>query len=395
MRVLVDWSTICYQNWHKIKSPNYEAKTDIEQEEFSRNMAKTIVYYIARFKPTEMVFARDGLGYYWRHKKYTEYYRKHTEWYEEWEEPEHLNPVAYYMEYDYKIYKLEYHEAAKKWIKSRFLTIAQKEVLALQKTKGEVTHTKHEDVPKELHEFYLTYKGNRGKDKWDYTTSYSEFKELCSNIAYQLANTVKAKVIFHIAAEADDVAWAYHHKYPDEETIFITTDSDWPQLKRETMFSVDTVKLFNPLTMKWYDETMAQTDIALATKIIGGDSGDNIKAIKLKTGKTTMSKAKAEEMVLKAHVPGEGNGCKGVYDWLSLNAVPHMLKKNYQLIYLANMPKNLKKDLKQLIEQAKIRTDDDFIKIKDYGVDMEEKLATKALAEQDRGQDIVENRYSV
>ena len=70
-----------------MKSPNFEPHEKdpnlvTEKGEFAYNLASTILLYVQRFKPEEIIFAMDAKGGYWRHDVMEEYYKEHCKVYE-------------------------------------------------------------------------------------------------------------------------------------------------------------------------------------------------------------------------------------------------------------------------------------------------------------------------
>jgi len=99
MKLLIDWSVLCHIAWHKMSSPNYEARTNIEQAEFARNLAGSLVYFFDRFKPSEIIFALDGKSY-WRKEVYGKHYAQHARVYRVMAQTEEGPREVHYLCYD-------------------------------------------------------------------------------------------------------------------------------------------------------------------------------------------------------------------------------------------------------------------------------------------------------
>jgi len=268
LKLLLDWSVLCHICWHRMNSPNYEARTNIEAAEFSRNIASTILELVTRFKPTELVFALDGKGY-WRNSAYDKYYAEHCVFYKDVSKEESI----YYMVHDMKYYVLKYYSDLGKFKQDK-LNKAEKEEFHRQL--GEtITTVETSELSSDLKELIPTYKGNRKDSVWSYETSSKDAKILWSKCAYQLAETFEAKVIKVDMAEADDVGFVYAEDNVADNCIMVTTDSDWHQFLRKGLF----LKFYRPDKCEFVAKTPETASTELAIKIMSGDASDNIAGI--------------------------------------------------------------------------------------------------------------------
>lgn len=390
MKLLIDYSVLAHICWHKMASPDYEARTDIEQAEFARNLAATIMYYIERFKPEETLFALDGAKY-WRYETFDKYYAKHTRVFlekrvvplKEDSSKDSIDPITqlvYYLQYDKKTYQLVWHDGAEKYIRTK-MKKAEVADMNVGIHKKVVTELKREDVPYKIMDMFPKYKGNRKESKWDYTTTREEFKLMCVNIAKNLAHTFKARILQTESAEADDIAYLYHQQHSAETMIFVTTDSDWHQMLRKGLF----LKFYDPRTMDWVEKTSEQADIGLAIKIISGDSSDGIAGLCPTEGAALIGAKNAEAMVLEHGVPA-------VYKHLHTIMPEDMLKRNLQLIYLENCPRKVKEEIAEALKKS-ATTAKDAHKPGDYGMNKKDILGVQASAEEARASDLEEGIY--
>jgi len=388
MKLLLDISVLTQQCWHSMASDNYEAKPDSSEiEEFSRNIYSMILGYVTRFQPDELIFATDGARY-WRYAAYDKYYAENTDIYqglvEVGTEETPAKEIQYYLTYDLKSYHVKYSEEFHKYFVNK-LDKAKKVIMEGHLKDGTYKRTSINNVPTDFKELIPTYKGNRKGLPWKYTTDKAVFKKYCGNITKQLAKTFKAKYINIEAAEADDIAQAYHDMYPADDMVMVTTDGDWTQLLRKGMF----LHFYNPKTRQWVETTMEQANKELAMKIMCGDAGDYIGAISLKGAKATLPvPKKGAKKLNKTELLYTEHG-KGIYKWLGENADPASLKRNYQMIYLENCPKKLKREIKDTITNAKVFEGESYDH-KNYGLDAKEVMLVENEAATLRREDLDE-----
>lgn len=374
MKLLIDYSVMCHGCWHIMKSPNYEARTSIEKAEFARNLAASMLEYTERFKPDEVVFAVDAKGEYWRHVELRNHYKKHCKVFKYLDLES--NTEKFILTHDLKMYRLDFFDGPNKWIAKK-LTVKEKEEAKALKLEP----VKHKDIPEDIQKFIPSYKGNRRDSAWDYATTRAEWHVLCQKILVNLASTFKAKIFEVPKAEADDIAKVYADLHPAEEMVFITTDSDWSQLLIDKMF----LKLYNPTQRAWVDKTAEQARFDLAVKIMSGDSSDNIAGIALKDANATMGKKTAEKLILTV---GIGNIYKELEDLANVD----QLYKNYEMIFLDNIPEKLKAKIKRVINTTSITKTKKPFPLSSYGVTAKDVLEIKGEAKGDRDVDLQEQR---
>ena len=369
MKILIDYSVMCHLSWHCMRSPNYEARTDIEISEFSRTLAGNLLYYKERFKPEEIILALDSREGYWRHDIVKKYYEGHTKIYKYFNTLEDKTKVvAYGLQFDGKSYVIDFFSAPKKWIIKK---LTKGELSDLAQTFSTKNQIKYSEAPEKILKFVPTYKGNRKTSSWDYSTTREEWHNLCEKIAYNLAYTLGAKVISTPKAEADDIAKVYSDVHSSEDMVFITTDSDWSQLLIDTMF----LKIYIPSKREWLDITPEQAELDLATKIIAGDTSDNISAVNFE-GQANVGPAKAKALIIE-------HGVSGIYDYLAENAQSDSLNKNYQLIFLNNIPSKLEKQIRKTLETTKVVKKNILYPLSKYGLEPADIISISAQAKLD------------
>lgn len=125
---------------------------------------------------------------------------------------------------------------------------------------------------------YPEYKANRKENrdaqediKWD--EFFEAFREFVSD--------VKKYFPFYVLQiqymEADDIAAVIAKEFQSEEKIIVTSDSDYIQLLK-----YNNIKIYDPIKMEF--KKCDDPEKQLKIKIVMGDKGDNITAIKPKTG---------------------------------------------------------------------------------------------------------------
>lgn len=107
--LLIDWSVVMYQNWFTMKSPNYQAKSDLELKEFARNCAQSMVELLARFQPSETVFCLDHPKN-WRIPVFDSYYAAHVNY---WKEK--ARPHSWVVDFDAKKYAATWNDRTENW----------------------------------------------------------------------------------------------------------------------------------------------------------------------------------------------------------------------------------------------------------------------------------------
>jgi len=380
MKLLIDWSVLCHTCWHIMRSPNYEARTDVEASEFARNLAGSMLYYKERFQPDEIIFALDSRKGYWRHDVMDEYYKK---WGRAFKYKDtDTDKILYILKFDLKTYRIEWFEGSNKWI-SKKLTVDEKEKL-IEEYGGEnsaLVQVPYHKIPGLIRQFFPAYKGHRKDSQWDYATTREEWYILCAKIVNNLAVTFGGKIVLVDQAEADDVAKVYADINASHEMIFLTTDSDWSQMLVDHMF----LKLYNPTSRVWNETEPKEADYQLAKKLMCGDATDNIPGISLKGMTATMGPKAAEKLITDI-------GIKKVYEELETIANVPGLYRNYELIFLDNMPEDIEKKITVEIEAAKIPKSKKPFNYAHFGVTKKDELGFKGEAKKDRDVDLEDGK---
>ena len=278
------------------------------------------------------------------------------------------------LEFDKKVYRVDWISGPDKWV-SKKLTKAEKENVPKNKEL-----IKYEDVPEKLLKFFPSYKKGRKDASWDYETTREEWHKLCKSICNNLASVFGAKVIVADKAEADDVAKVYADMNAANEMVFITTDSDWTQLLVDHLF----LGLFNPGKREWSTVNVTEAEHALAVKLIGGDASDAVPGISLMGDNATLGPKKSEALVIEYGIPG-------VYDYLEATADKPGLNRNYELIYLDNIPREISILIERILKTAKPSKSKKPLNYTSFGITKKDELGIKAEAKSLRDMDLEDN----
>lgn len=144
------------------------------------------------------------------------------------------------------------------------------------------------------------YKGNRrSENSWTAETPIDVFYTLRDRLADRVALLTKGKVVGFKSAEADDIAAvvATVTKGSGKTVTLISGDGDWNQLLLQGTH-VRFHDIYHGSKIEFSEELQKEVSDGLKVKIIGGDTGDNIKGVPYSTGKAgCIAQAGAEKHV--------------------------------------------------------------------------------------------------
>lgn len=330
MKVLIDWSTIAYQQWWRLKSPDYKAVTGIELAEFARNCAIAMIQFQELFQGADMYLALDTNS--WRYNYYEEYYKKNILTYES----ESL-PDTYVISHDSLTYLIQKNEVGD-FYRTK---LSKDEIVELDLKDTEFWKILPE-LPSTIKSFAPAYKGHRMDSTWPFATPKSAWKQYSRGMAYNIANTIKGKAIEADGAEADDIAFAFVEKFASDDIVLVTTDSDWHQLYLRSMF----VKIFNPLTNNFEVLEPKKVRRSLYTKIMSGDTSDDIHGLVLRNKATKLGKVGAEKKIDEV-------GLDNITAYLKKSTDKTALERNIKLILLGKAPDDIKKNIDKAFARPK------------------------------------------
>lgn len=318
-RMVVDWSVLMHLNWHKMRSPNFEARTGLEVAEFARNIVSHVLYLVERVGPDELVLAMDAPTN-WRSGVYSRYYDRHVEYHQF-----RARSGLWVLQFDRKTYLVKYRDDMGKWETTK-LNKADTAACALgdplqwrrwspcpvdpveDSTDEEPVLWVREaaDWP-HLEPIVPTYKGNRKTSRWDYETTKAEFKALGANLGQNVAATLGGHAIRVEMAEGDDVCAVYVKTAPaDDKVVLVTIDTDLHQL----LIDRPDLRIFDPKAHRWVDKSPERATFELVHKVLTGDSSDNIAGVALRAAAQTLGDKTAEKLI------ADNGGPELVWDYL-------------------------------------------------------------------------------
>lgn len=137
---------------------------------------------------------------------------------------------------------------------------------------------------------------------------------------------IEVHSIQHARAEADDLVYIYaRHAHCDEEKVIITGDNDYLQLLD------DKTEIYDLKLKPLRDKSLGSNDKDILLKVLGGDPSDNIAKL--------MTKKKAIEYINETSI-------QDIYKTFESN---DKFKNNMNMVNMNNIPKDIIKDVKQML----------------------------------------------
>lgn len=391
MILTIDWSLYAYKTWFQMKSPNYHAQSELELEEFARNMAKLVYGFKKRFKPDDLILALDD-KIPWRTGYYKSQYRQFTNFWKNLHEPQY-----WVVSFDREYHVCKWHTGTETWVYKKmgkpewtaFEVETQKGVDWLFLKQGKTPESILEQYP-EAHKTVFDhpdwagikkivpgYKGNRANAKWNFETPKSEWKDHVEALAYNLASVVGGRAIKAPLAEADDVASRVARKYSGEDIVFCTADQDWYQLT----LTGSRTSIWDTFKRDWVINGPESMKFKLFCKILGGDSSDNIKGCCIdgraplpnvdweKDGKTIKG-GKTTEKYLRKVLIECGNDYTAVHAAFLATQDNESYTRNFNLVQLGQIPADISKQIDHLLDT--VVPEKSEYKLSDFCVDIKQ-----------------------
>jgi len=371
-RMVIDWSVLMYMNWHKMRSPNFQARTALESAEFARNIVTHALYLVERVKPDQLVLAVD-YPQNWRTGVYSRYYETNVEFFQ------YLGDGrAWVVQFDRKTYLVNYESGMDKWV---YTKLAAKEA-AGYKLQDPTEWKKwdrsklagcHPDWPA-LDHIIPRYKGNRATSKWDYETTKAEFRSIGANLAFNLAPALGGVAVQVPQAEGDDVCATWINMSEGWDTVLVTIDTDLHQL----LITSPDLAIFDPRNHAWVEKSAELAAFELTRKILCGDTSDNICGISLRGKSRTLGPKTSEKLI-------EGNGgTDGIWDYLAREADQAPLDRNLELIALNYIPAEIRQAIEDKIQERLESPEAALYSLQDFGLTAKDLLTTKTAARLDK-----------
>lgn len=385
-RMVIDWSVLMYMNWHKMRSPNFQARTALESAEFARNIVTHALYLVERVKPDQLVLAVD-YPQNWRTEVYSRYYETNVEFFQ------YLGAGrAWVVQFDRKTYLVKYESTMDKWV---YTKLAAKEAegyklkdptewkkwerAELVEDRGNVermeppTHGEHPDWPA-LDHIIPRYKGNRATSKWEYETTKAEFRSIGANLAFNLAPALGGVAVQVPQAEGDDVCATWIRMSEGWDTVLVTIDTDLHQL----LITCPDLAIFDPKNHAWVEKSAELAAFELTRKILCGDTSDNICGISLRGKSQTLGPKTSEKLI------EDNGGPDGIWDYLAREADQAPLDRNLELIALNYIPAEIRQAIEDKIQERLDSPETARYSLQDFGLTAKDLLTTKTAARLDK-----------
>lgn len=371
-RMVIDWSVLMYMNWHKMRSPNFQARTALEFAEFARNIVTHALYLVERVKPDQLVLAVD-YPQNWRTEVYSRYYETNVEFFQ------YLGAGrAWVVQFDRKTYLVKYESTMDKWV---YTKLAAKEAEGY-KLKDPTEWKKWDrsdlagclqDWPA-LNHIIPRYKGNRATSKWDYETTKAEFRSIGANLAFNLAPALGGVAVQVPQAEGDDVCATWIRMSEGWDTVLVTIDTDLHQL----LITCPDLAIFDPKNHAWVEKSAELAAFELTRKLLCGDTSDNICGISLRGKSQTLGPKTSEKLI------EDNGGPDGIWDYLAREADQAPLDRNLELIALNYIPAEIRQAIEDKIQERLDSPETARYSLQDFGLTAKDLLTTKTAARLDK-----------
>lgn len=388
-RLVVDWSVLMHMNWHKMRSPNFQARTGLEVAEFARLIVGHALYLVERIQPDELILAVDASPN-WRSAVYSRFYDHRTEFFRYIaKEGERI----WVVQFDRKTFLVKYRPDMDRWTYEKQTKAGVKDLdlgnleawepWAMEVEENRAAIRTLEDWPA-LEHIVPQYKGNRKTSRWEYETPKDEFKALGANLAFNLAPVLGGVAVQVPLAEGDDICAGFVGMHQEgDETVLVSIDSDLHQL----LATWPELRIFDPRLHTWVDKSPERALYDLTHKILTGDTSDNIAGVGLNGAGSTLGDKSA------ATVISDHGGPEAVWEWLWENTDRAALERNLELVALTEIPAGLRQEIEDALLGARgeiqskasgaWREAPEFT-LEDFGLSQADLITTRTTARLDR-----------
>ena len=275
--MVIDWSSVAYQNIYSIGSGRNAGKYGILTQEdelrlWRNKMVVSMYEFIQTFNPMDIIIAIDGDS--WRKKYVKQYYDNNAIVY--------YDDTAIYTEadnYGYKIVKIGDSYSVERVDVKNFSAFRNLKHVLLGQLPAEKNALIWSLYEKESRPIIHSYKGKRKFSLWDAITPKDIWRKHKDEFAFNISKYFRAVPIRVSGAEGDDVIYNSVNGLKDkyESIVIVTRDSDMLQI------DVPNLKIYDHLN----DVFMTCTSPCeyLSEKILKGDSSDNIQGMSLEDPK--------------------------------------------------------------------------------------------------------------
>lgn len=280
---VLDWSYLTHVAWTSLPSHKTPWTRPSEAEEGIHRISEWVYALQVEHGWDRLIIATDTPGY-WR-----------AEYMADWFSlvPRYTHGGLYYCQHDGAWHRIDQvRDDAGQWgaqlvkltaDESKVLYSKPVKVKGCPKLDPQLLAEQLERWPETLAEpTWPRYKGNR-KGEWACETSPKDFRDLRARLASRLARLVNGKVIGYSGAEADDIAAVVATFGTKHEILLISGDGDWATLCQHPGVSLHNI--YSNSRTSHSPETVAEANRLWMIKVVGGDSGDNIKGVPYADGR--------------------------------------------------------------------------------------------------------------
>lgn len=254
---ILDFNFLAMRVWQSLPTKRIPWTRPSEAEEGIHRICEWVYALYIEHKWDRIIFAQDSRPY-WRHA-----------WLAEWHKGIKRYSIGdkLYTQYNGALWELIADEGG-----YSLKAMNAKEEKALTPKLEEVEWG---DRPEPS---WLKYKGNRSEQKWSCETPQELFYTIREKAAERICRLVKGKQVGFAGAEADDVA-ACIVDNKNHDYLLLTGDGDWNFLLISRP-NVSMHNLYSGIRSQGSDPAVQAALIkALAIKLVGGDSGDNVRGL--------------------------------------------------------------------------------------------------------------------
>ena len=392
-KTVIDWSVLMYINWFKMRSPNFEARTNLELAEFSRNITDHLLSLVMRIQPSSLVLALDSSPN-WRVGVYNRHYDQETVF---WKHKEHQK--TWLVQFDKRTYLVKWWANTDSWstkkLTKKELESYDMEAWAQYSKHGTVnpqdstvihpSALDHEDW-EELEKIIPKYKGTRAGKAWDFETSKKEFQRVGQNLAHNLAPIFGGQAVKVDLAEGDDICHVFVSDSHPSDTVLVTIDTDLHQELIRNLF----LKIFDPKKSEWVEKSPTRAKFELTKKILIGDTADNILGVAKRGQSQTLGEKKATDLIEENGGPDEvWSHLFDEYDEegkiRKMGLVDQSaLQKNLELVSMSFLPDEIEESIRKALGET-IKAPD--YSLEDFGLTPRDIMTTTATAKRAHQED--------
>lgn len=330
--LLIDFGSLSYHMLFSLVARTKHNKdfiidsADKQITAWKSSMLRSVLDYVRLFNPMSILISLEGERT-WRHDHYGNFYRENVKI--------TFDKTGYYLTFDNVLIRL-YKEGQE--ILSEKLDLYDNNIQIPTQiiAYSDLNQTAKLAVDKIL----PRYKGNRASKPWYFLFPKEQWNSIRNSFAAELSKIFRAHCIGLNEAEGDDVLYVSTHylKEKYESIIMVTRDSDMSQMLGERILSI-----YNHMDC-CMTECLNPKEY-LGTKILSGDTSDNIPGILIPGKKKKLGEAGAAKLYESIQGDCYNEAVSG--GWLS------QYVRNRTLIDLSYIPTEIQRKICELIDASK------------------------------------------